>query len=254
MAGNGSEAELVPRGETALAVPNLTPVDLLRIAVTQGADIDKLAKLMDLQERWEKNEARKAYTAAMNRFKANPPTITKNKLVSFETGKGTTSYRHATLDHMCDAITAGLGAVGITHRWTVKQEKDVIWVSCVLTHELGHSEETTLMGAPDNSGGKNSIQAIASAVTYLERYTLKAACGLAEQNDNDGQTVSSKGMDATKLEDFCRQMEDVETLADLKTVYDKALIEAQTAMDRTAMATVVALKKKRKGEIENANR
>jgi hypothetical protein len=156
---------------------------------------------------------------------------------------------------MCDAITAGLGVVGITHRWTVKQEKDVIWVSCVLTHELGHSEETTLMGAPDNSGGKNSIQAIASAVTYLERYTLKAACGLAEQNDNDGQTISTKGMDPAKLEDYCRQMQDVENTADLKTVFAKAYGEAQTLNDRTAMAALIQAKNKRKVEVElNANR
>ena len=76
---NGQETQIVA----------LTPVELLRIAVSQNADIDKLTKLMDLQERWERNEARKAFVVAMNAFKSAPPTISKNKQVSFQSSKGT---------------------------------------------------------------------------------------------------------------------------------------------------------------------
>jgi len=39
---------------------SLTPMTLINMAVSQGADTDKLKQLMDLQERWEANEARKA--------------------------------------------------------------------------------------------------------------------------------------------------------------------------------------------------
>jgi hypothetical protein len=50
-----------------------------------------------------------------------------------------------------------------------------------------------LESAPDESGGKNSIQAIASAVSYLERYTLLAATGLAVKGmDNDGRTNETR--------------------------------------------------------------
>ncbi len=44
---------------------DITPQQMLAIAVQQGADLQKLEKLMELQERWEKNQARKAYVAAM---------------------------------------------------------------------------------------------------------------------------------------------------------------------------------------------
>lgn len=231
-----------------------TPIDLLRIAVTQGADIDKLEKLMVLQERWEKNEARKAYVAAMNKFKENPPTISKNKLVSFDTSKGRTEYRHATLDHVCDEITKALSAVGISHAWKVKQDKDIITVICVLTHVQGHSEETELFGGPDNSGTKNSIQAISSTVTYLERYTLLAACGLAPENDNDGRGASQSAVDPAKLEEYCRQINDVETLPDLKTVFARAYGEAAALSDRKAMAHYIQAKDTKKKELEHANR
>ena len=50
-----------PATSTALAaVPSTTPAALLAMAVQQGADLDKLERLMALQERWEANEARKA--------------------------------------------------------------------------------------------------------------------------------------------------------------------------------------------------
>jgi hypothetical protein len=244
-----------PNGDAIPAISVATPVDLLRIAVTQGADIDKLEKLMALQERWEKNEARKAFVAAMNKFKANPPVISKNKHVHFETSKGPNDYDHATLDHVCDVVTKGLSAVGITHAWKVKQDKDVISVTCVLTHELGHSEEYTLSGLPDNTGSKNAIQAIASACTYLQRYTLLMGTGQAPKGaDNDGHGAGQSAVDPAKLEEYCRQLTEVETLADLKTVFARAYGEAQTLNDRKAMASYIQAKDKRKKEIENAAR
>jgi len=43
------------------------------------------------------------------------------------------------------------------------------------------------MASPDSSGGKNSIQAIGSTISYLERYTFMAATGLAAKGmDDDG--------------------------------------------------------------------
>ena len=85
-----------------------TPADLLRIAVSQNADLDRLAQLMDLHERWEKNQARKAFVTAINAFKNNPPEIVKNMTASFKTKKGDdVSWDYASLDHICDAVITG---------------------------------------------------------------------------------------------------------------------------------------------------
>jgi hypothetical protein len=173
------------------ALTQATPSDLLRIAVEQGADIEKLEKLMALQERWEANQARKAYVEAMAAFKSNPPKILKDKHVEF---KGT-KYDHATLGSICAIVIDALAKHGFSHRWeTTQPESGMIVVSCVLTHILGHSEATTLQAPPDNSGSKNAIQSIGSAVTYLQRYTLLAACGLATNDipDDDGQGAGEK--------------------------------------------------------------
>jgi hypothetical protein len=176
---------------TALAIKGditATPAVLLNMAVQQGADLEKLEKLMALQERWEANQARKAYHEAMTAFKSNPPEIDKDKHVSFTTTRGVTSYHHATLWNVTDKISQELSKHGLSASWTTKQEASAITVTCRISHILGHYEETSLTANPDDSGGKNGIQAIGSTVTYLERYTILALTGLATSDmDNDGK-------------------------------------------------------------------
>lgn len=169
----------------AVTVGAVEPADLLRYALDSGADLDRLEKLMELQERHEANKARMAFVAAMAEFKRNAPSIYKDKNVSF-TG---TSYSHATLGGICEAVIGLLAENGISHDWDTQQPSSgMIVVTCTLTHNLGHSKSTSMESPPDNSGKKNGIQQIASTVTYLQRYTLLAACGLATKDmpDDDG--------------------------------------------------------------------
>lgn len=171
-----------------MAPASLNPMAMIAHAVNSGASIDMMEKLLALQERWEANEARKAFTAAMAAFKANPPEITKDKAVAFNS----TKYRHATLGNVCSLIAAGLADHGISHRWTTEQAGDSITVTCILTHSAGHSESVMLSAAADKSGQKNAIQQIGSAITYLQRYTLLSATGLATmETDDDGAATTS---------------------------------------------------------------
>lgn len=167
------------------AVQPITPMGMLQMAVQQGADLDKLKQLMDLQERWEKNEARKAYNEAFTAFKSEAIRVIKNKQVTDGPLKGKS---YAELFSVVNAVTPLLSAHGLSASWRQsKDEKDWIEVTCQLRHVQGHSEEVTMGGPPDSGGAKSPIQARASTISYLQRYTLKAICGVAEQNDdNDG--------------------------------------------------------------------
>ena len=168
--------ELVKKENTSLT----TPMDLLSMAMAKGADIDQLEKLMALQERWEASEAKKAFTKAMSIFRAECQTINKTRNVSF----GQTAYNYAGLAETVEQISPVLIDCGLSHRWETKQEEGRILVTCFVTHELGHSEQSTMSSQPDASGGKNSIQAIGSAISYLERYTLYSVLGLASKDDD----------------------------------------------------------------------
>jgi len=169
----------------------VTPMQMLQIAVSQGADLDRLQQLMDLQDRWQATQARKAFVAAMAAFKAEPAKILKTKHVNIPGGA---NFKHATLADVCDGVIANLSKHGLSHKWELNQlENGWVSVTCIVTHEAGHSERTTLHAPPDDSGKKNTIQQISSTVTYLERYTLMAACGLsAKDMDDDGRGAGAQ--------------------------------------------------------------
>ena len=169
------------------------PAQLIELAIEKGnIDLDKLEKLLSLQERYEANEAKKAYNKAMSEFKANPPEIDKDRKVSFATSAGKTAYAHASLYNVTEKINSALSKYGLSASWTTKQNGAIV-VTCKITHIKGHSEETSLSAQADTSGSKNAIQAIGSTITYLERYTLLALTGLATyEQDDDSQAAATE--------------------------------------------------------------
>ena len=166
-----------------------SPAELMMKAVAGGMDIDKIKQMMDLQERWEANQARKAYTEAMAAFKKNPPEIEKERAVDYTTKTGNkVKYNHASLGNVTNKINSALGEHGLSAAWTTDQSENKIKVTCKITHILGHSESTALSALADDSGGKNAIQALGSTISYLERYTILALTGLAtHEMDDDGK-------------------------------------------------------------------
>lgn len=235
-------------GELEVASPIMS---IMHLAIEKGAGIDQLERLMAMQERWEANEAKKAFNVAMAKFKENPPKITKDKHVRFQTQKGVTEYDHSTLGHVCDQITAGLSAVGITHKWVPKQAGGKISVTCVLTHALGYSdpEPPTLEASADESGSKNAIQAIGSTVTYLQRYTLLSAVGMASGLDVDGATPEAKGMSQEEFDRYMGLISEAPTVEALKQKYFAALQDARDANDSAAARSFTEAKEKRKKEL-----
>lgn len=171
--------------QEVVEVKGKTPADMILMAVSGGADLDKLEKLLILQERYEANEAKKAYHKAMAAFKASPPKINKDKDVTYATNAGKVGYSHASLGNVTEKINSELSKYGLSASWPLKQNGQIC-VTCKITHELGHSEETMLCAPSDTSGSKNAIQAIGSTVSYLERYTLLALTGLATYDQDDG--------------------------------------------------------------------
>src|SRR6186713_234138 len=208
--------ELVPTSHNAPALqsshevaaapvaPENSPMAGALAFLQAGGKPEQLEQMMALHERWQAGEARKLFTEAMAEFKKNPPIILKDKAVYYDTKEGDkvtgqVSYKHATLGAVVEAIVFGLAQHGIAHRWETEQRDGRVHVTCILTHKAGHSESTKLDGAPDSSGKKNPIQQVASTVTYLQRYTLLAATGLATKDmparDTDG---NGDGEDPTR--------------------------------------------------------
>ena len=232
--------------QEAITAPQraVTPMTLVEMAVDQNADVDKLAKLLDLHMRWEANEAKKAYVSAMKAFKSEVPQILKNRTVAFNQ----TSYSYATLDNACEQLIPALAKHGLIHKWRTQQNDGKIRVTCVMTHEQGHSEdESWLEALPDTSGSKNAIQAIGSAVSYLERYTLLAACGVAVKGQDTDAIPQMETLQA-----HLDRIVGSENMTQLDRAFKDAFKEATAAKNTQAMLAIVTAKDKKKAELARA--
>lgn len=162
-----------------------SPMGMMLAAMSQGASLEQVEKMMDLQDRWERKEAEKAYNAAFAAFKSEAVRIIKGRKVTDGPLRG---KEYAELHDVVDAVTPALSRHGLSTAWKLtRDEKDWLEVTCTLKHVGGHSESVSMGGPPDAGGAKNALQARASTKSYLERYTLKAICGVAEGgDDSDG--------------------------------------------------------------------
>lgn len=214
----------------AQPVAVVTPMDLIGRAMESGAGMDVIEKFMGLQERWEANQARKAFDAAVAEAKKEIPPITRN-------ATGHNSKKYADFAAIATVVDPILGKHGLSYRFRTSQGERIS-VTCILAHRDGHFEETTLAGPADTSGNKNAIQSIGSTLTYLQRYSLVQMLGLAAANDDDGKASGSGEVisleQLEKLveladevgadkEAFCRYFK-VEGFADIKTKdFDRAV-------------------------------
>jgi len=173
--------QLIPSDAT------VTPMSMLQSAREQGASIETMQQLMDMQFKWEKNEARKAYMEAVSAFKATPIKITKDKINSqFSSG-------YTGIGNLVNTVNPVLSKFGLQASWDIDQTNE-IKVTCILSHSMGHSESRSMSAPPDSSGSKNPIQEIKSTITYLKIVTYEAVTGVAstdDPGDTDGNIPST---------------------------------------------------------------
>ena len=224
----------------------MTTADLLRVATEAGYGSDVIQALIERHEREEARQALRAYLAAMVAFSREQPTIYKDREVKF----GGTRYKHATLASITATLVGVLSQHGLTVSWRTSQTGGQVSVTCRVTHEAGHHEETSLSSPADTSGQKNAIQAIGSAVTYLQRYTLLALLGLAATDqDDDGLAAVSRWASPDDVARIHKAVEDLQI--------DEEAFFSWLGCDRSAMtehdvsrAEAALAAKRRKAEKE----
>jgi len=227
-----SEIIEAPRRDLATesAAPANSPMGMMLTAMQQGATLEQVEKMMDLQERWTKTEAKKAYDAAFAAFKAEGVRILKGKQVTDGPLRG--KY-YAELHDVVNAVTPALSKHGLSSSWRLtKDEKDWMEVTCYLRHTGGHEESVSMGGSPDVGGAKNALQARASTKTYLERYTLKAILGLSEQDDDtDGNAT-----DTAERDRWISEVAQAESAGDVDRIWREGCAAIEKTNDLAAFA------------------
>lgn len=202
------------------AVPANSPMAMAIAAMQSGMSPDQIGAMMDLQDRYNATQAKKAYDEAFAAFKAEAVKIVKGKDVTAGPLKGT---RYAVLNDVVKAVTPALSEHGLSSSWKLtRDEPDWMEITCFLRHVGGHQESVSMGGPPDSGPGRNAIQARASTKTYLERYTLKAITGLSEQDDDtDGATQ----VDTAIIDDWVSAAEGAASIEELDTTWRDGLRE-----------------------------
>lgn len=185
------ESEETPTQEQALQTISITPMQMINAAVESGKDLAYVERLMELERTWKADKAREAFYVALAEFKKNPVHIIKDK----KNAQYGSSY--AGIGNIVNTTNATMAPFGLNARWDI-QQGDVITVTCILSHTLGHSESVPMSGLPDESGKKNPLQQIKSTITYLKVSTFEAVTGVVsvDYEDDDG---NGAGADPIKM-------------------------------------------------------
>lgn len=208
-----------------------SPMGMMLAALNQGAQLEQIEKMMDLQDRWQKGEAKKAYDTAFAAFKAEAVKIVKGRKVTDGPLK---NKSYAELHDVVNAVTPALSKHGLSSSWKLtRDEKDWMEVTCYLRHVGGHEESVSMGGPPDAGGAKNAIQARASTKTYLERYTLKAITGLSEQDDDTDGTAER---DEELRDEWISKMAQAESLEASVAVWEQGCEAIQKTNNLAAFA------------------
>lgn len=182
------KAEIAPRQLHPLA-------QAMMAALEKSPDPETMRQVLALQREHEAHEAKRMFSIAMVSLKNDlPAIISRDKAVSFSG----TKYSHASLAHVLEEVEPHLTRFGFSLSWRISSDEKGVTCVCVLTHQAGHSIDTTMTAPADKSGSKNPIQAIGSTSSYLQRYSALALLGITTGDVPDADDQAAPDVDTKR--------------------------------------------------------
>lgn len=181
--------------------------NLISQALEKGADIEVMERLFSLQEKWERNQAKKEFDLAMSKFQGKCPTIAKTKDV--KNVNGMLIYAYAPIDSIVSQVKDVLSECGLSYTFKTEINGE-IKVICIIKHLSGHQEDSGMIVPKSNSTKVNSpAQAIGGDVTFAKRYAFCNALGIMT-GDEDVDAIKEEDIDEEKKKiDACKNMDDI---------------------------------------------
>jgi hypothetical protein len=161
-----------------------------RAAMNPQIDVEKMERLLAMQERILERNAKAAFTAALAEMQPLLPTIDQNGAI--KNNAGTVQSTYAEWEDINDAIRPLLHDHGFALSFKPGMATDgKVTMTGVLRHRDGFEEEATVTLPHDSSGSKNSVQAVGSSLSYGKRYAAIALLNITSRaprdRDDDGQ-------------------------------------------------------------------
>lgn len=186
---------MMPAQEVAVSPTDVTDLSggllgvIARAARDPSVDIDKMERLLEMQERVLAREAKTAYAVALAELQPRLPIISERGKILNRENKVQSTY--AFWEDVNEQIRPMLSEAGFSLSFRTGKAGNDITVTGVLTHKDGHSEETTISLPADGSGNKNAVQAVASSTSYGKRYTAFALLNITTKGEDDDGTTAT---------------------------------------------------------------
>jgi hypothetical protein len=162
-----------------------------RLSTNPQLNVEVFDRLLAARRSEEDRAAERAFNAAMSQAKGELTPVLKTRAVDYPSkkeGAGRVKYSYESFADVARVVDPVFAQHGLSYRYSVEQSGDQVRVTCIVSHADGYSDRTKLEGKVDpGSTGMSMVQALGSALTYLQRYSLRAAIGLAAAVDDDGR-------------------------------------------------------------------
>lgn len=194
-----------PTGELILTSPEpkqLTPMDLLSVALSKDAAIDVIERLAALQEKFVAKQAEQDFFQALQMAQQEVPSIEPNKDV--KTSGGKLMYRYATYEQ----LDKTLRPIYIKHGMAIsfsgaEAPAGKVRVLCCVSHRNGHAERYQLDLAVDQGAAQlTKTDAELAAQSKAKRRILRNIFNIVDDLEDEVATngevmeAVSKMMDA----------------------------------------------------------
>lgn len=153
-----------------------------RLALDPRCDMEKLERLMALQERMEAKTALEAFNASFAEMQCAMPSVIKR------TENTHTKKLYADLDDINAMVRPVMAKYGFGVSFKIVNTAAGVNITGILMHKGGHREETSMLLPLDAGAGRSAVQSVGSTTTYGKRYVMCALLNITsgDDNDNDG--------------------------------------------------------------------
>jgi hypothetical protein len=163
------------------------PASVLEVIARAAADpainVEKLERLLALQERYLADQRRTSYFAALARLQAVMPQISKAGSILDRDGKARNKF--ARLEDIDVAIRPLCAEEGFSFSFDSKACPGGAEYSCAMQHRDGHEETKTIVLPLDEGAGRNKVQSAGSSISYAKRYLLGMHLHIVTRDEDD---------------------------------------------------------------------
>lgn len=180
-----------PQDAPPTSIDATTPMSIIASALAAGkVDTDQLSKLMDLQERWERNRAAESFAQALAKFQSKCPPIHKGR-------SGAHGAKFAGFDDIMAMIRPVLAECGLSVSFdTESTDGKSIAATCIVKHGI-HEHRTKFVCPVATDLKANASQQYGSALSYVKRYSMCAALNIVVTDED----VDAGNLDAEPITD-----------------------------------------------------